>query len=275
MELHRESPPYLSPVLLILQNYQTPLPQSAPSISRGATAATEEEIATVRCTNSKEAIKYEKDLHATTEAAIKCLQKGNAASKDEVELKDVMPNLIKHFKSKMKIIFEPAGKVNRWAVLESISDTEAHCIWDTLEDPDQSDDEMTIQEEAEAPKFVNWVDFLQSIDKDLTEDQMKCIVQLFKSHCIMLEHQAQVSHQLAELSQMLSLKMFLLILQNLVWPMFQLTIPEKSMPKFPSPTEKPSRDEQIIRKFHQIQSNSHSGQRTVIHYIWQQPSTTM
>ena len=144
----------------------------------------------------------------------------------------------------MKIVFKPAEKANRRVVLESISDTEAHCIWDTLEDPDQSDNEMTIQEETDA----NWVDFLQSIDKDLIEDQMKNIVQPFKSHCIMLEHQAQVSHQLAELSQMLSPKVFLLVLQNSVWPMFQLTILEKFKPKFPSPTEKPSRDEQIIRK---------------------------
>ena len=145
----------------------------------------------------------------------------------------------------MKIIFEPAEKANRRVVLESISDTEAHCIWDTLEEPDQCNDEMTIQEETDAPKFINWVDFLQLINEDLTEDQMKHIVQLFKSHCIMLEHQAQVLHQLAELSQMLSPKMFLLVLQNSVWPMFQLTIPEKFMLKFPSPTEKPSRDEQI------------------------------
>ena len=70
---------------------------STPLTSTGATAATEKEIATVRCTNSKESIKYEKDLHATTEAAIKCLQKGDAAPEDEVELKHIMANLIKHF----------------------------------------------------------------------------------------------------------------------------------------------------------------------------------
>ena len=80
------------------------------------------------------------------------------------------------------------------------------------------------------------------------EDQTKHIVQLFKLHCIMLEHQAQVSDQLAELGQTLSLKMFLLLLQNMVQPMIQITIPEKFLPKFPSPKEKPSRDEQIIRK---------------------------
>ena len=65
----------------------------------------------------------------------------------------MMANLIKHFKSKMKVIFKPAEKANRKAVLQSISDTEAHCIWDTLEEPDQSDDEITIQQEADAPKF--------------------------------------------------------------------------------------------------------------------------
>ena len=62
------------------------------------------------------------------EAALKHLQKGSDAAED-VELKDVMPNLIKHFKTKMKILFEPAEKANRMAVLESISDAEAHCIW--------------------------------------------------------------------------------------------------------------------------------------------------
>ena len=64
----------------------------------------------------------------------------------------------------------------------------------------------------------------------------------------MLEHQAQVSHQLAKLGQTLSPKMFLLILQSSVWPMYQLSIPEKFMPKFTSPKKKPSRDEKIIRK---------------------------
>ena len=118
-------------------------------------------------------------------------------------------------------------------MLESISDTEAHCIWDTLEEPDQSDDEITIQQEADTPKFINWVEFLQLVDEYLMEDQMKCIVQLFKSLCTMLEHQAQVSNQLAELGQTLSLKMFLLVPQNSVQPMFQLSIPEKFMPKFP------------------------------------------
>ena len=64
----------------------------------------------------------------------------------------------------------------------------------------------------------------------------------------MLEHQAQVPHQLAELSQTLSPKMFLLLLQSSVWPVYQLSIPEKFMPKFTSPKKKPSRDEKIIRK---------------------------
>ena len=63
----------------------------------------------------------------------------------------------------------------------------------------------------------------------------------------MLEHQAQVSHQLVELSQTLIPKMFLLILQSSVWPMYQLSIPEKFMPKFTSPKKKPRRDEEIIR----------------------------
>ena len=196
--------------------------------STAATAATEEEVATVRCTNSKEAIKYEKDLHAAMEAALKCLQKGSDAAED-VELKDVMPNLIKHFKIKLKILFKPAEKASRMAVLESISDAEAHCIWDTLEDPEESDEEISVQQEEDAPKFVNWVEFLQSVDEDLMEDQTKQIVQLFMLHCIMLEHQAQVSHHLTELSQNLSPKMFLLVLQSSVQPMYQLSIPEKFM----------------------------------------------
>ena len=106
---------------------------------------------------------------------------------------------------------------------------------------------MSVQQEEDTPKFVNWIEFLQSVDEDLREDQTKQIVQLFKSHCIMLKHQAQVSHQLAELSQTLSPKMFLLILQSSVWPMYQLSIPEKFMLKFTSPKKKPSRDEKIIR----------------------------
>ena len=73
---------------------------STPLTSTAVTAATEEEVATMRCTNSKEAIKYEKDLCAAMEAAFKCLQKGSDAAED-VELKDVMPNLIKYFKTKI------------------------------------------------------------------------------------------------------------------------------------------------------------------------------
>ena len=113
---------------------------STPSTSTAVTAATEEEVATVRCTNSKEAIEYEKDLCAAMETALKCLQKGSDAAED-VELKDVMPNLIKHFKTKMKILFKLAEKANRTVALESISDAEAHCIWDTLDDPEESDEE--------------------------------------------------------------------------------------------------------------------------------------
>ena len=145
---------------------------STPSTPTAVTAAIEEEVATVRCTNSKEAIKYEKDLCAAMEAALKCLQKGSDATED-IELKDVMPNLIRHFQTKMKILFKPAEKANRTVVLEFISDAEAHCIWDTLEEPDDSDEEISIQQEEDAPKFVNWVEFLQSVDEDLTEDQTK------------------------------------------------------------------------------------------------------
>ena len=50
-------------------------------------AATEEEVATMRCTNSKDAIEYEKDLCAAMEAALKCLQKGSDVAED-MELKD-------------------------------------------------------------------------------------------------------------------------------------------------------------------------------------------
>ena len=74
-----------------LLNPLTTVTMSAPLTLTGTTAATEEEIATVRCTNSKEAIEYEKNLCATTEADINYLQKGDAASEDEVELNDVMP----------------------------------------------------------------------------------------------------------------------------------------------------------------------------------------
>ena len=140
------------------------------STPTAVTAATEEEVATVRCTNSKEAIEYEKDLCTAMEVALKHLQKGPDAAED-MELKDIMPNLIRHFKTKMKILFKPAEKANRTAVLESISYAEAHCIWDTLEEPDDSDEEISIQPENDAPKFVNWVEFLQSVDEDFTEDQ--------------------------------------------------------------------------------------------------------
>ena len=121
---------------------------------------------------SKEAIEYEKDLHAAMEATLKHLQKGSDATED-MELKDVILNLIKHFKTKMKILFELAEKANRTAVLESISDAESHCIWDTLEDPEESDKEISVQQEEDAPKFMNWVEFLQLVDEDLTEDQTK------------------------------------------------------------------------------------------------------
>ena len=144
----------------------------------------------------------------------------------------------------MEIVFEPAEKANRRAVLESISDTEAHCIWDTLEDLDQSDDELTIQEEADVPKFINWVDFLQSVDEDLMEDQMKCIVQLFQ---VTLHNVGAPSTGVTSTgrawsdteSEDVSASPTKLMSS---WPMYQLSILEKFMPKFPSPTEKPSRD---------------------------------
>ena len=140
---------------------------STPLTSTAVTAATEEEVATVRCTNSKEAIEYEKDLCAAMEAALKCLQKGSDAAED-VELKDVMPNLIKHFKTIMKILFEPAEKQTEWwcwnpSVMQK----------PTAEDPEESDEEISVQQEEDAPKFMNWVEFLQLVDEDLMEDQTK------------------------------------------------------------------------------------------------------
>ena len=126
------------------------------------------------------------------------------------------------------------------------------------------------------PNFMNWVEFLQLVDEDLMENQTKQIVQLFKSHCIMLEHQAQVSHQLVELGQTLSPKMFLLILQSSVQPMYQLTIPQRSLCQSSHHQRKNLAE---MRKsseiFCQIQDNSHSGQKTVLLYIWLQPSSTI
>ena len=63
----------------------------------------------------------------------------------------------------------------------------------------------------------------------------------------MLEHQAQVSHQLAELGETPSPKVFLLVLQSSVHSMYQLTIPERFIPKFAEKQPKPSCDEKIIR----------------------------
>ena len=197
--------------------------------------ATKEEMATVQCTNPQEAVKYQKGLQKAAEVAIKCFQKGDDAP-GECPLQDIMPDLIEQFKVQMKMVFEPAKKANQGEVLKSITDSGARCIWEHLEEPDDStdnDDEATIQEEVSSAKCVHWMQFIHSIDADLTEDQTKCIVQLFKSNSIMLEHQVQVAHQLVELGETLDSKTFLLVMKSSVRPMYQISIPNKFMPTFP------------------------------------------
>ena len=112
------------------------------------------------------------------EKAVKKLQKG-IDSPGEVELKGVMSYLIQHFKTNMKIPFEPVKKANWMAVLKAITDKDGHCIWNQLEEPDNNtdDDKMEIQE-ADALKFVNWMEF----EEDSEEEQTKWIIQLFKTH---------------------------------------------------------------------------------------------
>ena len=155
------------------------------------TAVTEEEVAMVRCTSPKEAVKYEKDLRKAAETAVERLQKGKEAP-GGIKLDDVMRDLVAHFKTKMKIPFKPAAKVSRKSVLNMITDKTGHCIWDTLEELDNDEMMRTSQLKQRQVPWSLWtgLSLYSQIEEDLMEDQAKCIIQLFKSHCIMIEHQA-------------------------------------------------------------------------------------
>ena len=130
--------------------------------SVSTSTATTEEVATVRYTNAKEAVKCEKYLRKANENAVKRLQKGENGP-SEMDLDDVMRELVAHFKTKMSVPFEPAAKASRKSVINSITNKMGCCIWDTLKDPDEDDDDdddITVQIEENAPKFVSCVKFI-------------------------------------------------------------------------------------------------------------------
>ena len=153
-------------------------------VNTSATVATCEELSIMKCTNKEEAITYEKCLRDLTERVIHQLQEGLNA---EPPLVEVMPTLIRDFKTMVAEMYDPVCCTNRKEVWNSIKDLKRKCLWD-LEDDDGDQaapaEAMVQQEQHAQPKAE---EFIQAWDEPLTDKQALLVTDLFRSHTCMLE----------------------------------------------------------------------------------------
>ena len=80
--------------------------------------------------NPEEVIAHEKLLQDLTEKAMKRFMKGLDADLDDQPLPEVVPTLVRKFKSAIKEVYEPVKLSNQEGMLECIEDPKGNCIWD-------------------------------------------------------------------------------------------------------------------------------------------------
>ena len=181
------------------------------------TVTTQEELSILKCTNKEEAIAYEKHLRKLAEKVIWHFQKGLNAGPEDAQLKDVMPALIKDSKDTILGMYEPVHWANQKEVWNSIKDPEAKCIWSPGDDNNGAQD-VTVQATVQEEELVHSdaEEFIQALDKPLTDEQALMITDLFWSHACMLEWQGQVSMLLSKLATSVSPTLYLAILNSTV-----------------------------------------------------------
>ena len=104
------------------------------------------------------------------------------------------------------MVYEKVVKANQKEIINTVTDTDGHCIWNPdmmagdMDDEDH-DEDIDIQEEEGVPTPPDWVNVIQSLDVELDAHQIDKIVMLLQCHLEMLEWQAMVSKMLAELGK--------------------------------------------------------------------------
>ena len=88
-------------------------------------------------------------------------------------------------------MYEPMRKANRKKVWKSIEDPEAECIWNPQDDDDAQDEPIQATVQEEEPIHLVAEEFMEALDKPLTDDQAAMITNLFRSHACVLEWPAQ------------------------------------------------------------------------------------
>ena len=201
-------------------------------VNTSTTVATHEELSIMKFINKEEAIAYEKHLRGLTETVIRWLQEGLST---EPPLAEVMPTLIREFKTMVAKMYDLVHHASRKEIWNSIRDPKGKCLWDPEDDDgDQAAPaEAMVQQEQHA--WPEAEEFIQAWDEPLTNEQALLVTDLFRSHACMLEWQEQVSMLLGKLATSVSLKLFLAILNSTVKLLHQVTLPPEVMMKLTLP----------------------------------------
>ena len=190
----------------------------------------EDELLLVRCLNRKEVVEYKLKLKTLVTDAIKQFQWEEDPKEDDLSPDLVYPTLVSDAKKLVKTVYENVLKANQKEIINTVTDTDRHCIWDldmmagNMDDEDNNED-IDIQEEEGVPTPPNWVNIIQSLDMELDAHQIDKIVMLLQCHSEMLEWQAMVSKMLAEVRKSVDRVTFRLILQMVIQPMHQINLP--------------------------------------------------
>ena len=173
-------------------------------------------------------MEYELKLKALVTDAIKQFQQGEDLKEGDLPLDLVYPTLIHDVKALVKSVYEVL-KANQMEIINMVTDTDGHCIWDPdvmAEDTDNEDDDedIDVQEEEGVSAPPDWVNLIQSLDVEQDAHQINKILMLLQCHSEMLEQQVMVSKMLAELGKLVDSVTFRLILQTVIWPMHQINL---------------------------------------------------
>ena len=103
---------------------------SAASIATPAlTSVTEDKLLLIRCLNWKEVVEYKLKLKTLVTDAIKWFQWGEDLKEDNLLLNLVYPTLIYDIKKLVKTVYEKVLKANWKEIINTVTDTDGHCIW--------------------------------------------------------------------------------------------------------------------------------------------------
>ena len=143
--------------------------------------------------------------------------------------------MIHKFKATITQVYNPVCRANRGEILNCVEDPEAECIWNRDDKDDGDDDKPLGASIQKEPKHCDMDEFIKSLETPLTNAQAQMVADLFRSHCCMLEWQAQVSMLLGKLATELDPWAYLAILQTTSNLLHQVTLPPAIVMKLEAP----------------------------------------